>query len=285
MIDTIYTKEEVQIRTKEVLRKMKKEEQVEFQKVYDKYIVTDKDSINIEFDGTTVPITNLDSIGLRVLRTLFNNTKDLMLNVPDLNFENYLFMKRKGENMFFYAHKPNLASLYKLRDYILDNFEKSKPLTFKDIAEDEILNEEVKAICFSSNNLNISEYLQKVDTYVSKVNNYKDKPIVYDLFKGEITIGRIDVPVTYVRTYDASTDRMFHLQVYNVIEKAIDAPACLVRIREKLKPHLVSILRQGEEYIFEYDISENTKEFKEKSKSKRVYLSGEEYFKFLKYET
>lgn len=256
-----------------------------FNYIEENYEVDSRDFIIVDFDGTNLEINMLNGIGLRVLRTVFSNFKDAFTNISDLHFEEYLFMERKGDNMFEHISDPErLGELYALRNYIAENIEKVQPLSFEEILQMNDVSEEWKALCFTSNELDVSSYLNEVDSFTSKTKNYKGVPITYTLFKGTVTIMGEEMPLTYVRTYDASTDRMFFLQVYNSITRAEDAAACLIRIPEAMHSHLTRLYRQGEKYIAEFDIDDSDPIFNQKMSTTPKYLTGKQYYDVLEYE-
>lgn len=260
----------------------------ELEKFYDRmnnYQVDSQDNIQVDFSGTNLEINKLDGIGLRVLRTVFSNAQDLWNNVEDLHFEDNLLADRKGETMFDYVEGPaRLGEMYVLRNHIFDNIEKVTPLTFEEIVSLADVREEWKALCFTSNELDVSDHLEEVDTFTSKTKNHKGVPITYTLFKGTVATDSGEFPLTYVRTYDASTDRMFNLQVYNSITKAEDAAGCLVRIPKDMHEHLVALHRQGEKYIGEFDIDDDDPSFEQKMSSTPKYLGGKQYYDVLEFE-
>jgi hypothetical protein len=133
------------------------------------------------------------------------------------------------------------------------------------------------------------ENLKEVDTFVDKKSEEFLKGTsggmnvgVYTLFKGEINSEEI----AYVRCYCPSTDRMFFLGVDSIHETVKDAIASLYRIPSKLKPHIKSISRQGER--FSTTLTESgmkiLKTMSEKEISEVDCISGNDYFKLMKYE-
>lgn len=262
-------------------------EKGKFVDVYNNYEVSSQDNIKINFNGTEVSLDNLDGIGMRALATVYNSAHDVIRNVPDLDLEDHLFRPRKGDNMYESTTEETrylLAEQYKLRAFVLENVEKVTSLTFAEIIQSQ-LPEEIKAWCFTSNKLDVSNHLEEADSYVSTTNNHAKKKIVYKLFKGEVDVAGEKMPVTFVQTYDASTDRMFSLQTYNKITSAKDAAASLIRLPKEMIPHLTSFMRQGEKYLVEYNLPETSPEFAEKMKSERTYLTGEKYWETLEFES
>lgn len=278
-------KKELENQMKRVTSLLSEDQLEKFNDRLNGYKVDQRDNIVVNFGGTDLEINHLNGIGMRVLRTVYANFKDIWNNVDDLHFEDHLFLERKGKNMFEHVDEPErIGELYALRNYIFEHIEKVQPLTFGEILEMNDVNEEWKALCFTSNELNVSDYLDEVDNFTSKTKNHKGVPITYTLFKGSIELNGEAYPLTYVRTYDASTDRMFFLQVYNSITKAKDAAASLIRIPEELHSHLTGLYRQGEKYIAEFDIEETDPVFQEKMSTVPRFLSGKQYYDVLKYE-
>lgn len=105
---------------------------------------------------------------------------------------------------------------------------------------------------------------------------------VYTLFKGQINRERI----AYIRCYCPSTDRMFFLGVDNKYKTAKDAIASLYRIPLKLKPYIKSVSRQGERFstILTDQGKKVLKTLSEKEISNMTNLTGNDYFRLIKYE-
>jgi hypothetical protein len=137
----------------------------------------------------------------------------------------------------------------------------------------------------------LKQHLKEVDTYKDiKSEEYLKNTVnsmelgVYTLFKG--TVG--DMELAYVRCYDYSSDRIFFLGVEPNIDNAKDAVASLCRVPAKLKPHLLSMSRQGE--IFSFNFNEEgtnmliNKVLSEMDMNDLVPLTGDEYFSKMRFE-
>lgn len=276
----------------EILKMLNEQERREFMDAYNNYELTEKDSINIEFESTNICIDNLIGDGMRFIKTIYPDFRDFVRNTPEYRLEEILFVERKDQSgnkdtMFDNQNSEDrwkFGECYKLLHYIRDNHSSATPFDFVDIVSMTGVNEELISMCLSANNLNVEEHLDKVDTYVSKVKNAKGEPVVYRLYKGTVNIEGRQEEIAYVVTWDATTDRRFSLQVYNSIDNAKDAAACLVRVPVELHDHIVSIRRQGEKYLFEYNLPRESKEFKDKFNSEYKYIDGNKYFNLLKYE-
>jgi hypothetical protein len=171
----------------------------------------------------------------------------------------------------------------------------SNKFTLKEFLEES--NEETKSTCIAflqEKNGDtflvdfFSDYLKKIDTFVHKKESKYLKGTtnslnlgVYDLFKGSIN----GLDIAYVRCYDFSTDRMFFLGVEPKWDNAKDAIASLYRVPEILKPHILTIQRQGERYSTNFSKEGvellKTLDFKN---IKYDCVSGQEYFEKLGYE-
>lgn len=118
-------------------------------------------------------------------------------------------------------------------------------------------------------------FLEEKETFVNererKINPRRSNYIgVYTRFTGIIN----DQPLTYVRVYCPSTDRMFFLCSENK-DNVKDCVASLLPVDYK-KKDIDCILRQGEVFLLKV---------KEGAKKINTYnLSGDEYFNFLKIE-
>jgi hypothetical protein len=168
--------------------------------------------------------------------------------------------------------------------------------TFNEFATEK--NEEIKSAVLQYHELvNGSEgvfnfvrnELNEIDTYV---NDTTDEALVgttnsanigvYTLFKGNVN----DENIAYVRCYCPSTDRMFFLGVEYSNDNAKDAIASLYRVPLQLKDNIVSISRQGEKFSTIFDDITTAKiqanEFQEFNEY--VSITGDEYFKLMKYE-
>ena len=135
----------------------------------------------------------------------------------------------------------------------------------------------------------ISSNLQEIDTFVDKKdeiylqNTTKGMNIgVYTLFKGIIN----NNDLAFVRCYCPSTDRMFFLGVHPDNTNAKDAIASLYTCPKILINEIKSISRQGEKYCTTFTkkglllLSKATKE----EIADLSAISGENYFKLIKYE-
>jgi len=179
-----------------------------------------------------------------------------------------------------------------------DLFEKlsKKEVTFEDWMKEP--NEEIKAAILSFYQQKfgdeylfqfLSKNLKEIDTFVDKKDSkYLERTTkgmnigVYTLFKGNVN----DVDIAYIRCYCPSTDRMFFLGVNPENTNAKDAIASLYQVPRKLKDEIVSIQRQGE--IFSTNFTENglflLKEMKQEDIQDMTSISGNDYFKLIKYE-
>jgi hypothetical protein len=171
-----------------------------------------------------------------------------------------------------------------------------KTYTFEDFVKEP--NEEIKfaALSFMSEKWGeqyvidfLKENLKEVNTYVDKKDSQylegttKGMNIgVYTLFKGKIN----DVELAYVRCYCPSTDRMFFLGVHPQNKNAKDAIASLYRVPKFLVQEITSIQRQGE--VFSTNFTEKglslLKTLTKQDIANTVSISGNDYFKLLKYE-
>ena len=173
---------------------------------------------------------------------------------------------------------------------------KSDNYTFEDFAKEQ--DEEIKSACIAFMEETkgadylvsfFRDYLKEVDTYLDK----KDEEYlvgttggmnvgVDTLFKGNIN----NTNIAYVRCYCPSTDRMFFLGVHSDYNNAKDAIASLYRVPRKIKDDIKSINRQGER--FSTSFTENglkkLKSLDKKDIEDLVPITGDEYFKLIKYE-
>lgn len=240
--------------------------------------------VEVPFENTFIKMDFKKEESFKVIKTVFGSAS--AFESANINFrpaEILTLIDENGNKRIDYLSKEELleiVQLFAVKYYIWEKIDNAKLLEFEDILSNDNMAEEVKGLCFSTNNLDLSKVLEKVDTYVSDIENHKKQPIVYDLFKGTV----MDQKVSYVRTFDASTDRMFFLAVPNTITKAIDAPACLVKVPEKLKKHIKEIRRQGEKYTVTWDVEVGSDKFNKLYDSKLVPLDGETYFSKLVYE-
>lgn len=133
--------------------------------------------------------------------------------------------------------------------------------------------------------------LKLVDTFVDeKEEQYMEGTTkgmnigVYSLFKGNIN----DFDIAYVRCYCPSTDRMFFLGVEPNQTNAKDAIASLYQVPSVLENNIVSISRQGEKFSTIFDEQTTNKlrnnEFDKTTLRKYTSISGDRYFKLMKYE-
>lgn len=293
-----------------VLKLLTDEQKTEFLYLLENYEVGKEDYINVPYEGTSVQINDLNGMGLRVLKTIYNDVNDLRTNIPDFDLEEYLFRPRIGElvperkaddplvkyepkgtvehTMFDYVpstFRGKLGECFGLLKSIEDNFGEAEQLSFTEIVNNSELPEEVKALCFSSSKLDVSDHLSPIDEFVSETNNEKGESLVYTLYKGEVDINGNKCPLTYVKCPDGTTNREFYLQVYNRIDNAKDAAACLVRYPKDMHEHIVAIYRQGDVYPVVFNIPNDTEEFKNKMGSEKIPLFGDEYFSKLVYES
>lgn len=172
----------------------------------------------------------------------------------------------------------------------------NKKYTFEDFSKEE--NEEVKSVVISFYQQKFgdeflfrffSENLKEIDTFVDK----KDSKFligttggmnvgVYTLFKGVVN----NINVAYVRCYCPSTDRIFFLGVDPTNTNAKDAIASLYTIPKLLVNEIETISRQGEKFSTTFTEKGKTilKSLTEEQIRNLVSVSGEIYFKKMKYE-
>jgi len=133
--------------------------------------------------------------------------------------------------------------------------------------------------------------LEEVDTYIDKKDDkYLEGTTngmnigVYTLFKGNIN----NTEISYVRCYCPSTDRMFYLGVEDTHTNAKDAIASLYRVPLALKNGIEAIYRQGEKFstFFNNVITKKLEqnEYSKEDLTTYTSLTGDEYFKLLKWE-
>lgn len=232
-------------------------------------------SYSIQYEDICIVSKYPSEISLDANNTL-HNTDDYAIKYVDGYGQGY-FHGRYIE--------PQVFNALKTGEYTFDEWTKEP-------------NEEVKSMILTFYNEKfggefafrfLSAYLKEVDTYIDKKdtkyleNTVKSMNIgTYTLFKGQVN----NTEIAYVRCYCPSTDRMFFLGVNPQNNNAKDAIASLCQIPKKLKNEIVSVARQGE--IFSFNFTQKGNEIVKKLNTEElrdvVSLSGEEYFKKMKFE-
>ncbi|MBF0651686.1 hypothetical protein IR083_22975, partial [Dysgonomonas sp. GY75] len=136
----------------------------------------------------------------------------------------------------------------------------------------------------------ISANIKEVDSYTDKKEDKYLKGTtggmnvgVYSLFKGRINN---NIDLAFVRCYCPSTDRMFFLSVNPSNKNAKDAIASLYRVPKKLAKEIEYIQRQGERFstVFTDNGKELLESLSETDIADLTHISGDRYFKLMKYE-
>ena len=227
--------------------------------------------INIPFEGTSVRLRLNHDFEIRALGTIYTSWEDCYKNNPHACvFKNSISkVDDKGFPLINYVKEEDLFDvlrIIKLSYWVQDLLDAYiRPLGVEEILKEPRISNELKSILYSLPNVNLTNLLSKVDTYIHEAtyNGGLNKG-VNDLFKG-VVMGE---KITVLRTYDTSNDRQFCLPVSNNIKRAIDAAPSLLRIPKLLIPHVKEIRRQGEKFPIIYNIPQNSVEYKKKASSK-----------------
>lgn len=248
--------------------------------------------------------------------TLFNGYKKILdLNIFwSVPFENYVFVSRNAtkyvrddRNKLHSVFEPAIqfGGEYRYHLYYIHgvNIQKAlfkklslKEYTFNDWIREE--SEEVKSaiLAFMEERWGseylfrfISDNLKEVDTYTDKKDDiYLEGTTrgmnigVYTLFKGQLN----NINMAFIRCYCPSSDRMFFLCVDAKNQNAKDAIASLYRVPAKLKNEIKYIQRQGERFSTVFTETGNSilKSMPKEEIENLVHISGDEYFKKMRYE-
>ena len=215
--------------------------------------------------------------------------KHILLNEGRLNStKDYAIKWLDDTGMYF-------VNGFYLSDELFNKLSK-KEYTFDDFTKEQ--NEEVKSavVAYYQQEFGdeylfrfFSEFLKEADSFVDKKDEQYLKGTtngmnigVYTLFKGKIN----SIDIAYVRCYCPSTDRMFFLGVSPENTTAKDAIASLYRIPRKLVKHIKAINRQGERMSTTFTESglSLVENLPKEDIEDLVSISGDDYFKLMKYE-
>ena len=251
-----------------------------------------RSDINIVHMGTVVRV-ELETVGLRTLKYLYNTFDNLVAEVEDFNVPKLITLTDyEGTPRIDYFRKQedpmDLAAL--MLTFGTFVFTEQAWDSLQDITIDEAMNTsiipnlELRALILSTPFMadQLRDHLTKVDTYVDTRD--EENPSVYSLYKSEPGFLDVEDPIYYISCICPSTGRSFMLGC-DKHETAKDAIASLLMVPQDLVPHIDKISRQGEIFIVTCDIDVESDEFKKKLKAERVGLKGDLYFSKLVYES
>ena len=243
----------------------------------------------LTYDTTTVLVDCKDPKMLRCMKTLWGTWGEIIAENPDMQvyYLNHEKLDEVGNTRYDVVEKeerPNIMVFYRMYHQWKYIWPSLGTITLEEVIEDDTISQEIKSMLFSLPSMNLTDRLTKVDTYVHEATQNGERLNgVYDLFKGTL----MDIPCTYVRTWDASTDRMFCLAVDESITKARDAAPWLMTMPRDLIPHIKTICRQGEKFTVTWDTPEfqRSEAYAKKMKSPPEHIPADIYWSKMTFET